>query len=118
MKKIVTLVLLLCLFTTICIVPVSATELPNDPYTYWLGYNEKMLVPTKAMYDMEAVLGNDRFGYKDLGKINDVYCDDKGNIYILEEQPSRLTIFDSEFNLTKTITAFKNESGEEFSFSP
>lgn len=99
--------------------PVSANSLfePNKNYTYWLGYNDKTLVYSKTMYEVEKVISGSELGYDNFGKPTCVCTAANGDIYILEESVSRITVLNSEYKVKSVITSVKSQDGNEYEFT-
>ncbi len=120
MKKIIKMisaVLLLSVFLSIFVSADSSSGNPTYSYSYWLGYNEKTLVYVNPMYEVETVITGDRMGYTDfINKPNDIYCASDGKIYITENDTSRLTVLDSEYNKIAAITSFVDKESNIYEF--
>ena len=110
--KFIVAVFVLCL---ILATAVSADT--TKSYTYWIGAKDKALVYSKPIYDYYKIVTGASLGYNDFNKPSDVFFDKEGNIYILEEGNSRISVTDENGKLIKTITEFYGESGEKFEFS-
>ena len=91
-------------------VNVSAAEVPYHSYTYWLGYDKKTLVETKEMFKVETVLTAEDLLQPDFAHPTAMASEKDGNLYIIEEATSRLTILDKNFEVKQSITAFADEN--------
>ena len=126
-KKIVVLTLALLLLSAFCLTataapsPNSATESAEgafETYTYWqeFGTDNKTAVLSKPMYEVKKVIsGNDVFG-RPFVSISDVFADDKGNVYLLDDTNSEIIILDSEYNYIKTMSYVAN-GAEQIKFA-
>ena len=95
----------------------SSSGNPTYSYSYWLGYNEKSLVYVNSMYDVEKVITGNDLQYTDfVNKPNDIFCASDDKIYITENDASRLTVIDSDYNKIASITAFIDEQGNSYEF--
>ena len=117
MKKIFSVILvgILCLVILNLPITANAEKAPdsvNSSYSYWLGYNNKKLVYTKDMYEVDFVLSGKDLGYSDFKEPSDLFFDKSGKLYIIENGNSRLTILDKNYKVTNTITEIvgKNEN--------
>ena len=102
-------------FTT-PVLAATSTDSVTTSYTYWLGYKEKTFSYCKPMYEVETVLTGNDFGYKDFNKPSDIFLSEDNKLYIVENGSSRLTIWDSNYNVVGSITAFIDSNGEKYEF--
>lgn len=119
MKKVCLCILIATVMSLWLVTPALAAQqvenIPYDSYTYWLGYSNKTLVPSKHMYEVCGILTGNDFGYSNFLSPTDICTDMEGNLYIVEEYMSRLTILDQNGNLKKTISEIK-DGDESLSF--
>ncbi len=119
MKKLI-IALLITLIAFSSAVPVFASESiqnsPDNTYSYWLGYDDKNLVPAKPIYEVsKTIIGND-IGYNGVNFVpTDIFCAEDGKIYILEADTSRVTILDKNYSQISNFTAV-TKNGESIMF--
>ena len=100
----------LCAFTVFAVEPsvtsVGSEELPYETYTYWqgYGYQDKTPVYCKPMYGVKTVINAVSLGIGHIDEITDIYTDESGNTYILDDKASSVYVVDSNYNLAANIS--------------
>ena len=108
--------MLLTIFLTCTVSAETSQDAATSSYSYWLGYNEKTLVYSKPMYDVEKVFYGYDFGYDSFNKPSDVFCSNEGDLYVVESGTSRLTIIDKDLKFKNSITKFVDKDNNEYDF--
>ena len=116
LKTFICSVLLLTIFLTCTVSAETSQDAATSSYSYWLGYNEKTLVYSKPMYDVEKVFYGYDFGYDSFNKPSDVFCSNEGDLYVVESGTSRLTIIDKDLKFKNSITKFVDKDNNEYDF--
>lgn len=95
----------------------AAAEVPYHSYTYWLGYDQKTLVETKEMYLVKTVLTAQDLQLPDFAHPSAMALDKDENLYIIEDDVSRLTVLNKELQVTHRITAFTDDDKNAYGFA-
>ncbi len=93
-------------------------EIPYHSYTYWVGYNadEKNHAYSKPMYEVNRVISRDELGAEPDSKINDVFTDENGNIYVLDSGVSKIYVLNGNYELINTVSSI-SYNGESLIFT-
>ena len=81
-----------------------------ETYTYWqeFGTDNKTAVLCKPMYEVKKVIGGNDIIGRPFESISDVFADEKGNVYLLDDTNSEIIVLDSKYNYVKTISHITN----------
>lgn len=112
------LILSLTFSLTVSASNVRSYEIPFESYTYWEGFsgNTKKAVFCKPMYTADSHITADSIGVDRFRNLKDVFCDEKGNTYILDSGSSRIVVLNSDYTLHHEITGVLSQS-ESIKFS-
>ena len=118
MKRIITCLVCICIFsisTSSYALADGMQNIPYDSYTYWTGVSGKKLVNARAMYEVETVLTGTDLGISPLVELAYVFCDDVGTIYVLDQ--TRIIIINQDLKLEQVIDELRKPDGEILDFS-
>ncbi len=111
MKRIIALIFILFLLCSGT--AVSAQELDNipyDSYTYWQKNGKRLLVGSRAMFEVDNIVSSGSLAVSPFNNPTDISVDSSGRLYILDSGNSRLIIVNDE----KTETIISDFDGEKF----
>ena len=98
------------------VVSSAAETVPYNTYAYWEKDEEREAVNIKTVYETVDKINGNTLGVGSLAAPADIDCDQKGNLYILDSDNSRILVVNSDLKLVKEIKDIKYK-GETISFS-
>ncbi len=90
-------------------------EVPYRSYTYWEGYSNKKPVAMKEMYSVKTVISTTLNPQIDFAELQHICFDKAGLLYALDTYNAKITVFDSEYNIVRTIGDL-NYGGQTLNF--
>lgn len=109
MKKFVAIIMsALLLFGGLCVSADGADmeNIPYDTYTYWSDNGARFLAGSRAMYETAGTYSGSDIGVSPFTEPTDIVSDNKGMLYILDGNNSRIVITDENFALKGEIKSF------------
>ena len=106
-RKLITILCVVLILFTFAI-PVNAqsnSDEAYDSYTYWLGFNEKILVSSKPMYMTDEIFSGDTSNTGTLNQPKDIAATNNGELYILDSGNGRIIVTDENLKYIKKIGA-------------
>ena len=91
--------------TILALIPAFSVnaEVPYESYTYWSDVGEQdKAVYNRPMYSADFVIDASYLGVEEFSKINDITFDEKGNLYILDNE-SRIVVLDKDYKVIREI---------------
>lgn len=91
--------------TILALIPAFSVnaEVPYESYTYWSDVGEQdKAVYNRPMYSADFVIDASYLGVEKFSKINDITFDEKGNLYILDNE-SRIVVLDKDYKVIREI---------------
>ena len=117
MKKIISIILVLFCLISLFGFSVTADDglenIPSDTYTYWLGYSEKKLVSSKAIFEFYDIINANSLNSESLPEIKDIYLRND-ILYVLTDE---IILLDSNNAITGKISQLKDSNGKIVSIS-
>lgn len=119
MKKCIMLFLVSLILACSLVPAVSAAEVnsvPYNTYAYWEKDEEREAVNIRTVYEAVDKINGYSLGTDSLAAPSDIDCDQKGNLYILDSDNSRILVVNKSLKLIKEIKDIKYKD-ETITFS-
>lgn len=115
--KFLAIVMCVAMVFSVGVSAASNGEMENttyDTYTYWNGYTNKKLIPTRPMFEVSGVWSANSIGVDAFESIKDIFISDSSDVYLLDS--TKLVVLDVNGSLKHTFTEFKDSDGNSYDF--